>query len=303
MNPQFPIYICSKGRAASRLTMRHLDAMAVPYLVIVEQQEFSDYAHVIAPEKLLILDPKYQDEYDSCDPAGDEQKLGKGPGPARNFAWDHSLGQGHAWHWIMDDNIAGFYRLNQNHKTAAGDGTIFRCMEDFCLRYKNVAMAGPAYELFTPRKKKHHPIILNTRIYSCNLIRNDVTFRWRGRYNEDTDLSLRMLKAHWCTIQFNAFLQKKIGTQRMTGGNMDEFYAKEGTLPKSQLLVKMHPDVAKVVWKFNRWHHLVDYRPFAGNKLLRRADVEVPDGINEYGLQLRQRRYRAVKLQQQRQPA
>jgi hypothetical protein len=106
-----------------------------------------------------------------------------------------------------------------------------------------------------------------------------------------------MLKEHWCTIQFNAFLQKKIGTQRMTGGNTDEFYVKEGTLPKSQLLVKMHPDVAKVVWKFGRWHHFVDYRPFANNKLLKKPGVAVPDGINEYGLQLKQQRYSAVKLQ------
>jgi hypothetical protein len=297
MNPQFPVYICSKGRAASRLTMRHLDAMHVPYLVIVEQQELAAYSAVLDPSRLLVLPEQYQQKYQTCDPAGDDQGLSKGPGPARNFAWAHAIGQGHAWHWIMDDNIAGFYRLNQNHKTAAGDGTIFRCMEDFCLRYKNVAMAGPAYELFTPRKKKHLPIILNSRIYSCNLIRNDVPFEWRGRYNEDTDLSLRMLKEHWCTIQFNAFLQKKIGTQRMTGGNTDEFYIKEGTLPKSQLLVKMHPDVAKVVWKFGRWHHFVDYRPFAQNKLLKKPGAAVPAGINEYGLQLKQQRYSAVKLQ------
>jgi len=44
------------------------------------------------------------------------------------------------------------------------------------------------------------------------LIRNDVPYRWRGRYNEDTDLSLRMLKDRWCTIQFNAFLQGKAAT-------------------------------------------------------------------------------------------
>ena len=41
MNPQFSIYIASKGRAASRLTMRHLDAMRVPHKVIVEQAEHS----------------------------------------------------------------------------------------------------------------------------------------------------------------------------------------------------------------------------------------------------------------------
>ena len=92
------------------------------------------------------------------------------------------------------------------------------------------------------------------------------------------------------------FLQKKIGTQRMKGGNTEAFYAREGTLPKSQMLVRMHPDVAKVVWKFSRWHHHVDYRRFEKNKLLRKADAVIPDGINEYGLALKQERYSAVKL-------
>ena len=45
MNPQFSIYIASKGRAASRLTMRHLDAMRVPHKVIVEQAEHPDASY------------------------------------------------------------------------------------------------------------------------------------------------------------------------------------------------------------------------------------------------------------------
>jgi len=30
----------------------------------------------------------------------------------------------------------------------------------------------------------------------------------------------------------------------------------------SDLLVDMHLDVAKLVWKYGRWHHHVDYLPF-----------------------------------------
>jgi hypothetical protein len=130
------------------------------------------------------------------------------------------------------------------------------------------------------------PFILNTRIYSCNLIRNDAPFRWRGRYNEDTDLSLRMLKAGWCTVQFNAFLQWKKWTQQLKGGNTAEFYAREGTLAKSQMQVAMHPDVSRLVWKFGRWHHHVDYRRFRKNTLRRRPDAVIPSGVNNYGLTL-----------------
>ncbi len=264
--------------------MKHLEAMRVPYTVIVERQEFDAYAKHIDPAKLLVLDPEYQRKYDDLVNDGGP----KGSGPARNFAWDDALKRGAKWHWVMDDNIRGFYRLYRNRKVPMGDGTCFKVMEDFCLRYRNIAMAGPQYYMFAPaRVGRLPPFVLNTRIYSCNLIRNDVPFRWRGRYNEDTDLSLRMLKAGWVTVQFNAFLQKKEKTGLVKGGN-EEIY-KMGTLPKSRMLVATHSDVARMTYRFGRVNHFVDYRPFAKNRLVRKAGVEIPAGANDYGLTLQKR--------------
>lgn len=285
MNPQFPLYIVSKGRSDTRLTSRSLEEMNVPYYIVVEEQEFDDYAAVIDKKKVLILDKKYQDNYDVFDDLGRTKSVG--PGAARNFVWEHSMSKGFKWHWVMDDNIRGFYRLNNNKRIKVYDGALFRAMEDFCLRYKNVSMAGPNYVMFCPDRQKLPPFVLNTRIYSCNLIRNDVPYRWRGRYNEDTDLSLRMLKDGWCTIQFNAFLQNKIHTQKVQGGNTKEFYAKEGTLPKSEMLVKMHPDVSRVKWRFKRWHHYVDYTVFKENKLIKDEKVKVKNKVDNYGMVLK----------------
>jgi len=271
--PQFPIYIVSKGRADSRLTSKALEAMRVPYFIIVEEQEFDVYASVIDKNKILVLEKRYQRDYDTFDDLGDSKS--KGPGAARNFAWDHSLSRGAEWHWVMDDNISNFLRLNKNLKVKVSDGAIFKLMEDFCLRYSNVAMAGPNYDFLAKRKQLIPPFILNTRIYSCNLIRNDLPYRWRGRYNEDTDLSLRILKDGFCTVQFNAFLQAKATTQTTEGGCNADFYQKEGTLPKSEMLAKMHPDVTRLVFKFSRAHHHVDYRQFEKNKLILRDDAQV----------------------------
>jgi len=279
-----PIYIPSKGRASTRLTMKALDALGLDYRVIVEGQEFDEYAAVLPRRRLLVLDPAYQRDYDACDDLGFAKS--KGPGPARNFAWDHARDLGAEWHWVMDDNIEGFYRLNHNLKTPAASPAIFLAMEDFSARYANVAMAGPNYFMFASRKSVMPPFVANTRIYSCNLIRTGLPFRWRARYNEDTDLSLRMLKAGFCTLQFNAFLQGKVRTSTLKGGNTTEFYDREGTLPKSRMLVNLHPDVTKLVWRFKRWHHLVDYRPFKTNKLIPRADYEPAEGRDDYGMKL-----------------
>lgn len=287
--PQFPLYIPTKGRFDTMLTSRALCEMAQPHTLVVEPQEIELYqraAHgTIA--SVLPLDMRYKARYDTCDDLGLSKSTG--PGPARNFIWDHSIEQGHAWHWVMDDNIKYFARMQRNNRIKTVSPAIFRAMEDFCLRYMNVGMAGPAYTMFgfCEHMSRLPPFVLNTRIYSCNLIRNDIPFRWRGRYNEDTILSLDMLKAKWCTVQFNAFLQNKVRTQTIAGGNTDEFYAKEGTLAKSAMQQKVHPDVSRVVWKFKRWHHQVDYTPFKKTKLIRKPDVQISSTRNEYGMKVK----------------
>jgi hypothetical protein len=300
--PQFPLYIPTKGRSRFMVTSKALTALGLPHFLVVEPQQADDYREAVKSmgiaATVLEMDLTFKDRYELCDGLGLSKSTG--PGPARNFAWEHSISEGHSWHWVMDDNIKAFYRLNRNLKVPVSDGTIFRCMEDFALRYSNVAMAGPNYFMFASRKSEMPPFVANTRIYSCNLIRNDVKFRWRGRYNEDTILSLDMLKAGWCTVQYNAFLQEKMETQKLPGGNTDEFYLAEGkkrdgqkyadtgTIAKSQMLCNVHPDVAKMAWRFKRWHHHVDYRPFKANKLLRRPDAVVEDTVDNYGMVLRQ---------------
>jgi hypothetical protein len=52
------------------------------------------------------------------------------------------------------------------------------------------------------------------------------------------------------------------------------------------MLADLHPDVAKVVWRFNRWHHHVDYRAFKQNKLKRIENIFIPNEINNFGMKL-----------------
>jgi hypothetical protein len=266
------------------LTNRALNRLGVPFRVIVEEQEFDEYAKVVGAENLLILPKKYKEEYEVLDDLGLTKSTG--PGPARNFAWDHSISEGHAWHWVLDDNIDDFHRLHRNTKCFFRTNVNFVATEDFIDRYENVAIAGFNYSCFCKQDSKAKPYVLNTRIYSCLLIRNDIPFRWRGRYNEDTILCLDALSAGWATIQLNAFLQDKVTTQRMNGGNSKDFYSVEGTLAKSKMLADAYPDVASVVWKFNRWHHHVDYSPFKNNPLNRKASFIPQNKVNEYGLKL-----------------
>lgn len=273
MNPRYPVYIISKGRYELRHTSKALEQKNIPYHIVIEPQEYDQYAAVINPNKIKVLP---------------FSNLGQGSIPARNWVWEDSISRGFKRHWILDDNIRDFYRLNKNIKYRVADGTIFYAAEDLVERYKNVAISGFQYEMFVPRKKKCNPLILNTRIYSCILINNQIPYRWRGRYNEDTDLSLRALKDGWCTILFCAFLADKMATMTVKGGNTEELYKLDGITDGRYLMAKslkdQHPDVTKIVQKWGRWQHEVDYSFFKKNKLILNENTEIPDKPNEYGM-------------------
>jgi len=276
MNPKYPVYVISKGRWESRLTIKALLKRSIPFNVVIEPQELRAYSSVVEKSKILVLP---------------FSNLGQGSIPARNWVWQHSVELGFDRHWILDDNLRDFYRLHQNIKYRTGSGTTFKIIEDFTDRYSNIALAGMQYELLVPRKAKHNPIILNTRIYSCILINNQLPYKWRGRYNEDTDLSLRALKSGWCTVLFVAFLADKVATMTMKGGNTDKLYHQDaefdGRLEMAKSLQRQHPDVTKIVWKWGRWQHQVDYRPFRKNRLRLKPGVIIPEGVNNYGMVLK----------------
>ena len=270
-NPKYPVYIISKGRWESRLTATELEYLQIPYHIVIEPQEHKEYAAVIDPAKILKLP---------------FSNLGKGSIPARNWVWEHSIKTGAQRHWILDDNIGHFYRLCNNLKIRVKDGTIFRAAEEFVDRYENIAISGFNYHMFTPRKDVIPPYYMNTRIYSCILIQNDIPYRWRGKYNEDTDLSLRVLKDGWCTFLFNAFLAQKKPTLSMKGGNMEELYKDDGRLKMAQSLQEQHGDVTTVSRKWGRWQHQVDYKPFRNNRPKLKPNFNVQEGVDNWGMEL-----------------
>lgn len=271
-DPIYPIYIPSKGRADRPHTANRLTEMGVPFFLVVEPPEVDEYR---ALGLGTVLELPFHD-------------LGQGSIPARNWIWDHAQASGAARHWIIDDNIIRFYRMNFNRRIPVRTGAIFRAAEDFTDRYENIAFSGFNNIAFAPdRTASIPPFTTNTRIYSKTLINTALPYRWRGRYNEDTDLCLRALKDGWVTVQFNAFLGDKATTMTMKGGNTDTVYATDDHRRAfAESLRDQHPDVVEVVWKFGRWHHHVDYSPFKGNKLVPRPGTTPTASTNEFGMRL-----------------
>lgn len=272
---KYSIYVISKGRWERRQTVKTLLKMGVDFLVFVEPSEYDKYKSVIN-EKYLKKCPE------------DFSKRGMGGIPVRNYVWDYSISKGEKKHWILDDNIESFERYNNNLKIPCFCPQPFTVCEDFTDRYENVKISGMNYSSFCPASDGRPPFQKNTRVYSNLLIDNSLRHRWRGKYNEDTDLCLRVLKDGYCTILFNAFLIGKRATMCQKGGNTDTIYNNgDQRLEFAESLRDQHPDLVEVVRRFDRWHHKVNYKPFKKTELIKKDGLKIIEGVNNYGMELK----------------
>lgn len=247
---KYPIYVISKGRSDLKgHTAAFLEEDGVPYRVVVEPQEAGIYAERFGKKNVLTLPFK---------------NLGQGSIPARNWCWEHAKANGDSRHWILDDNIRFMATLRKGKRVRCDSKEAFRKVEEFTDRYENLAITGINYWMFgfVPHLP---PFYLNHHAYSCLLILNSLPFRWRGRYNEDTDLCLQALTTNWCVVNVNAYLIYKMPTMTVKGGNTDELYAGNGRLKMARSLEHqwLHiPGLVKTTFKFGRPQHQVKWKMF-----------------------------------------
>lgn len=269
---KYPIYIPTKGRFDSRKTVRALLEIDANFRVVVEPQEYDLYLSILPKNYILVLPFSKPDNHSMLV-------------TVRNWIKEHSISEGHKRHWQFDDNIKAFYRMNNNKRHKVISPVIFRCIEDFVDRYTNVPMAGMNYMNYAIPDGRP-PYFLNSRVYSMSLVSNEFDYKWRGIYNDDTDICLRILKDGHCTINFNAFSGDKDATMVTKGGNTPIYTTGDLRENFVDSLIEQHPDVVKKVWRFNRWHHEVNYKPFEKNALIKRSDLDISNKQNEYGMRL-----------------
>ena len=272
MTPRYPVYIISKGRSTCCLTAKILRTDGVPFCLVIEPQEADLYVEQFDRSLFLILP---------------FSNLGLGSIPARNWVWEHALSSGEERHWIIDDNIQAWYRRVNGIRIPCNAKIALAAIEDFADRYQNVAIAGCGYEMFLPEGTQVPPFIKNAHVYSNNLILNRLPYRWRGRYNEDTDLCLQVLAGGWCTVQVMAFLVKKTASMKMHGGNSAELYKGDGRLKMARSLERLWPGVVSVARRYGRPQHIVNWTKF-DTQLKLKPGVVIDPMPNEYGMKLTQ---------------
>lgn len=270
--PRYPIYVPSRGRYDTCLTAKFLIKDGVPFYLVVEEQERDHYAAAFGVERILIL------------PFSNQGLI-----YARNWIKEHATAAGHLRHWQLDDNIMWVSRRHKNKRIKCDSGVAFAVVEDFIDRYENVAIAGMNYEMFVPDREKLPPFHLNCHIYSCSLVLNSLPYKWRSRYNDDTDICLQVLAGGWCTVLINAFMVWKKWTMHTPGGNTTDLYQGDGRLKMARSLERLWPGVVKTGRRFKRPQHIVKdaWKRFdTPLKLKPGIDLSQFEKVNEYGLKL-----------------
>jgi hypothetical protein len=353
--PKYPIYVISHQRDKYRSTIRYLDACELSYFVVVRKSQRENYEKTLNKKyaTLLTLPEKGDKDFDPI-----YDLYPNGSIPQRNYVWKHArkMKKKPERHWILDDNMPLYFRYYRDMRTNAFTNCVFRSIEDYVDRYKNIRIAGHQYSMFVVPSGNDtmKPVLKNTRIFSSILLwngdadeiyapilvkqkKNEVEntddtqgikernkrlnddpifkgmnedkkkqflkeqksfemdrplFRWEGSYNEDVDLSTRILKAGYATALFYHFPVQKLRTGTQAGGNIANVYAdKNADKYKAQSILIKHPDIVdKITYRYKRWHHQANFNvfhslvPFIWKDGLEKKFINKKD--NNYGMEL-----------------
>lgn len=255
----YPVYIISKGRFENPLTAKYLLKENIPFKIAVEPQEYDSYCKTIGSQYVSKLP---------------FSNLGLGSFPARNWCWEDSIRRGFKKHFLFDDNIMGFYRLDNGIRTNCSSLEALISLQNLSDAFINAPICGYNYSMFITKETKK-AFTINNHVYSGMLIENSIPYRWRMKYNEDVDLCLQVLHNKLCTILLNVYSIKKVSTtSKMKGGNQTELYQNNNEKKKalkSYSLQRIWPQYVKVMERFGRPHHQVSWGKFFKHPLLKKV--------------------------------
>ena len=276
----YPIFIISYNRPnVYASTISAFIKYGVKINVVVHKEQLQAYKSFFNSPLVnwIEFDDEYKHKYEILSNV-DSYEKNAGSGAERNFAWDCAKNAGYSAYWNFDDNMIFIYQTGKttNSKKSYERRHItdpkqfkelFHKAEDFYDSYDNLfimELGEGTYFGF-----RTHPV-LNRRCYSALLINTAIPTQWRGRYNEDTIMSLDCLSNGFCTCQTPILLKNKCSTRAAKGGNhalgkgkddlknqvySDAIDYEFSSSLKSQMLVAVYPQYCYLKYRCGRIHH------------------------------------------------
>lgn len=257
------IYIISKGRPQCRTAdaLTRMGYRGEWFIVCGNNDEtIEEYRKNWGNERVLEFDWYEQvKRSDLMDNFG-VVNMGSGAVPVRNATRDISKKRGETRHWQFDDDYLGFKMFDNKTKSNRRITA-----EEFERRLYQIAEFGVEGNLpnvgfaLASDTFPDKALTFSRRIFNAhNLTNGDNFTEWKGRMNDDLINAITVYQNGMCEYSFKFLCMEFPQTQSEAGGNTD-IYKEDGTVRKTAYAVMADPLNVKLVVKFGRYHHEVNW--------------------------------------------
>lgn len=259
------IYIISKGRPQCT-TARTLQKIKYPgewYIVCGNNDETIDeYRNNFGDEKILVFDWYEEIKHtDTLDNFGFDN-IPSGACPVRNATQRIAKERGENRCWQLDDDYTSFQRYDHHskkNKIIKDGGVLWRSMYNIAKFGYVIGAANVGFSLSTKEVCPDQRKSFARRVFNAHNMPVDGFIEWRGRLNDD--LINAMLVHHAGRIEFQLkYLSISTKQTQSESGGLTEFYKVVGTVRKTAYAVLIDPKHVKLVTRFGRYHHKVDWQ-------------------------------------------
>lgn len=264
--PVNTIYIISKGRPHCR-TAQTLERMSYPgqwFIVCGNNDETLPEYTERWKERVIVFDwyseVKRTDTMDNLGFDG----YPSGACPARNATRRISEQRGELRHWQFDDDYTGFTIWNpeegKNVKITDGDvlcEAMYKIAEfGYHTQMRNVGFIQNTTEAH-PEKR----YTVSSRVFNAHNLPSteDLFVPFVGRMNDDLVNAVNVWRYGGIEMSVKYLHVEAEKTQSEHGG-MTNLYQADGTARKTAYAVLAAPSAAKLVFRFNRYHHAVSWK-------------------------------------------
>lgn len=259
------VYIISKGRPGCK-TAETLTKLGYPgqwFIVCGTNDDALDEYRENWGEHVLVFD--WRDEItrtDTLDNFGFET-MPSGAVPVRNATRAISEARGELRHWQLDDDYDSFWRVNaectKNERIKDGAVLEAEMLKIAEFGYK-AGLQNAGFQLSSeayPDKAK----CFGSRVFNAHNLPStpDLFTVWRGRMNDDLINAIETYRRGGYEMSLKFLSLHPMPTQSEDGG-MTDIYKAEGTVRKSAYPVLVAPSATKLVIRFGRYHHKVNWR-------------------------------------------
>lgn len=197
--PQYPVYIPSKARAAIATTPRVLTEAGIPFTLAVEKEDVASYRACFPHARILELPESNQ-----------------GLAYSRNVCKADAQSRGVPFHWQIDDDIRKVkYSLNAKEYDLPF-AEAMSIAEAFTRHYDNIGGMCMRHLAFS--RTERHDVGINKIVYTVQLLNTFTEPTFRGGVIEDIDYTMQMLTSGYSTIVLNRLVFSAPSTGTETGG-------------------------------------------------------------------------------------